>query len=664
MEADSLAGLEWLFTLFDGALDFLIVATAPFFSAIGKSINGWLPAVGFIALMIALIRLPADGPFKAIFSSTAIFLVITYGLSPTTMTLTGGSTIEATHGQRIAYSLVMSFNKTLNTALSQTMAELHVDGSFIPTSALIQYSVERTANQYANSDLARLIRDYNEQCSPSTRAFRDSADGTSIEAYHAVGLLGGGGLGIPEEKVSRIAQMKIVGQGAKDIIGSMPWSQMQTMQNMASSILDAGSIRERRAEGISALEKDAKSFVTSRAYALPTREYWTGIVSGNPESKPSYLKVSDAPGELAATMAQNVTAWQPEEGGKDAALGYVPKSCVEAYQVAQYAAEQAYNGLVETGSMKASGGQSTDSDTGVLAAQKAWMRVQQATFTGGEKAASSGLNSIVSGTISTWQLGKNALSWFELQTLLPLFVGAMAGIFWLVFIAGPIAFLLSPLRGVQSLTGWISMLVFPVLCILFAHLIAVSSSVVMSSAALAQAASAAGWQGGGADIDMVYGMIQMVFGVLLVASTWIATKLTGVSVTAILGAARSQAITGPQAIKATADLAASVAGFKKTALKFATQATQSGKNNGGGGGGGGGGNSKPSVRPKVSVAGGRAVQHTARGSGRGSYSGPSLNPTRPNIDSSRPASNNEKFTQGRTPRSQKPKSLSDHDEQN
>jgi hypothetical protein len=159
---------------------------------------------------------------------------------------------------------------------------------------------------------------------------------------------------------------------------------------------------------------------------------------------------------------------------------------------------------------------------------------------------------------------------------------------------------------------------------------------------------------------MVYGMIQMVFGVLLVASTWIATKLTGVSVTAILGAARSQAITGPQAIKATADLAASVAGFKKTALKFATQSTLSGKNNGGGGGG----NSKPSVRPTVSVAGGRAVQHTARGSGRGSYSGPSLNPTRPNIDSSRPASNNEKFAQGRTPRSQKPKSLSDHDEQN
>lgn len=660
MGADSLAGLEWLFALFDGALDFLIVATAPFFSAIGKAINAWLPAVGFIALIIALIRLPADGPFKAIFSTGAIFLIITYGLSPTTMTLTGGSTIEATHGQRIAYSLVMSLNKTLNAALSKTMAELHVDGAFIPTSALIQYSVERSANQYTNSDLARLIRDYNEQCSPSTRAFRESADGTSIEAYHAVGLLGGAGLGIPDEKVSRIAQMKIVGQGAKEIIGSMPWSQMQTMQNMASNILDAGAVRDRRAEGVSALEKDAKPFVTSRTYALPTREYWTAVVSGSPESKPSYLKVSDAPGQLAGKMTENVAAWQPEEGGKEAALGYAPKNCVEAYQVAQFAAEQAYNGLVETGSVKASGGQSTDSDTGVLAAQKAWMRVQQATFAGGEKAAPGGLNSIVSGTMSTWQMGKNAFAWLELQTLLPLFVGAMAGIFWLVFIAGPIAFLLSPLRGVQSLTSWISMLLFPVLCILFAHLIAVSSSVVMSSAALAQAASAAGWQGGGADIDMVYGMIQMVFGVLLGASAWLSTKLTGVSVTAMLGAARAQAVTAPEAIKATADLAASVAGFKKTALKFATQATPSGKNNGGGGGGGGN-----STKHPATVTGGfeQAAQQNPRGSSRGSYSGPSLNPRRPSIDSSRQASNSEKFAQGRTPRSQKPKSSRDQDDQ-
>ncbi|WP_447763869.1 hypothetical protein [Pseudomonas reinekei] len=657
MGADSLAGLEWLFGLFDGALDFLIVATAPFFSALGKSINAWLPAVGFIALIIALIRLPADGPFKAIFSTAAIFLVITYGLSPTTLTLTGGSTIEATHGQRIAYSLVMSFNRTLNATLNNTMAEMHVDGAFIPTSALIQYSVERSANEYANSDLARLIRDYNGQCSPSPRAIRDYADGTSIEAYHAVGLLGGSGLGIPDEKISRIAQMKIAGQGAKEIIGSMPWTQIQTMQNMANSILDAGSVRDRRAEGISALEKDAKPFVTARAYALPTREYWTAIASGNPESNPSYLKINDAPAELATKMINNVAAWQPEEGGKEAALGYAPKNCVEAYQVAQFASEQAYNGLVETGSVKASGGQNIDSDTGVLAAQKAWMRVQQATFAGGEKVAPSSLNAIVSGTMATWQMGKNAVAWLELPTLLPMFVGAMAGIFWLVLITGPIAFLLSPLRGFHSLTSWLSMLVFPVLCILFAHLIAVSSSVVMSSAALAQAASAAGWQGGGADIDMVYGMIQMVFGVLLLTATWLATKLTGVSVTAILGAARAQAVTAPQAIKATADLVTSLAGYKKAALKFASQAGPSGKNNGGGGGGGGSGSKGRAV-----VLNPAPRQYT-RGSDRGSYSGPSLNPKRTSIDNSRPASNANKFAQGRTPRSQKTRSPKDHDDQ-
>ncbi|MNI08086.1 hypothetical protein D3C73_611100 [compost metagenome] len=284
------------------------------------------------------------------------------------------------------------------------------------------------------------------------------------------------------------------------------------------------------------------------------------------------------------------------------------------------------------------------------------MRVQQATFAGGEKVAPSGLNAIVSGTMSTWQMGKNAVAWLELQTLLPMFVAAMAGIFWLVLITGPIAFLLSPLRGLHSLTSWISMLIFPVLCILFAHLIAVSSSVVMSSAALAQAASAAGWQGGGADIDMVYGMIQMVFGVLLLTATWLATKLTGVSVTAILGAARAQAVTAPQAMKATADLVASVAGYKKAALNFAAQAAPSGKNNGGGGGGGN------SIRGRGVILD-QAVQQNTQGSGRGNYSGPSLNPKRPSIDSARPASNANKFAQGRTPRSQKTRPSKDQDDQ-
>jgi hypothetical protein len=232
----------------------------------------------------------------------------------------------------------------------------------------------------------------------------------------------------------------------------------------------------------------------------------------------------------------------------------------------------------------------------------------------------------------------------------------MAGIFWLVLITGPIAFLLSPLRGFHSLTSWLSMLVFPVLCILFAHLIAVSSSVVMSSAALAQAASAAGWQGGGADIDMVYGMIQMVFGVLLLTATWLATKLTGVSVTAILGAARAQAVTAPQAMKATADLVTSLAGYKKAALKFASQAGPSGKNNGGGGGGGSG------TKGRAVVLNPAARQNT-QGSDRGNYSGPSLNPKRTSIDNLRPASNANKFAQGRTPRSQKTRLPKDRDDQ-
>ncbi len=221
MDSQSLAGLGWLFELFDGAVNFLIIATGPFLAMIGQEISEWFVAVAFLALIIMMIRLPIDGPWRAIFSTAAIFLAIVYGLQPTTLTLTNGTTVQATHAQRITYSLIMSFHVTLNRTIAETLAEANVDGQFIPTAALIDYSIERTAGQYANSDLGRLIRDYNKQCSPPPSLFATAAGKTKIGAYHAIGLFGGAGIGIPDDQVSRWAQIRIAGNTASDIVAAM-----------------------------------------------------------------------------------------------------------------------------------------------------------------------------------------------------------------------------------------------------------------------------------------------------------------------------------------------------------------------------------------------------------------------------------------------------------
>lgn len=585
MGADHLAGMEWLFGLFDKSVDFLIVSTASYLTAIGQAASWWVSSLGFIALIIIFFRFPTDGPFKAIFSSLAIFLACTLGLQPATLHLTVGSTVSGNLVQKIAYNLTMSISRSLNSAISKVSTS-DEDGNFIPTAALVEYSVERTASKYGNSDLGRLIRDYDKQCTPLAKNIGGDLTSSKIEAFHAVGLLGGAGLGIPDDRITRISQLKAAGQGISSMFLKFdPWSRSVGINDTLGKVTDIAAVRSRRAEGIAALEKINQPFISSKAYNLPTAEYWTGTVDGKSDAKPSYLKISDAPADMNASLEKNLAAWYPDEGGKTSSIDYTPVNCVEAYKVAQFAAEQAYKGIEETGSRKASGGQSASTEAGVISALRSWNRVQQAVFAGGQDKEPGMLNKVTSSAIASWQAGKSAMQYFELQTLLPAYVAGMAGLFWIVLMSAPIAVLLTIVRGVQMMTSWLMMLLFPVLCIFYVHLIAVCASVTMKSAAIAQAAQAAGWQGDGLDIDLVYGGLQTIFGILLAGGTWMATKLTGVVISPLGAAARNSVVSGPQAIESTYSAAKMVASKGRSAL------TDSRKGNGGGGDGSGSGGS-------------------------------------------------------------------------
>lgn len=647
MDDKSLADLSWLFGLFDEVLDFLILSTAPFLAMMGAEISGWLIAIGYAALMYIMIRLPFDGPWRALFSGALIFLVITYGLQPTTLTLTSGATVQTTHAQHISYNLIMVLNQTLNSAISKTMAAAHVDGQFIPTASLIDHSVQRTAAQYANSDLGRLIRDYNEQCSPTpTTDSVTPTSGAEVQAYHAIGLLGGAGLGIPEDQVSRWAQVKIVGRGVADIADALnPWSNNTGGMDTINNVLGAEAVRTRRAAGLAALEKENRVFSASgsQPYTLPTKEYWAALASGQSGAKLSYLRLSEAPEDIRENLIAHTVAWNPDEG-KEETLGYNPKSCVEAYKVAQFAAEQAYRAVTEIGNKNASNGQNTDTEASSIAAGRSWMKIQQAVFAGGPEQQPGQANTFFAGTVASWQMLKSYLDWLELKTLLPAYVAVQAGFFWLVFLTGPIALAISPIMGVENLAQWIGRLFFPVLCVTFAHLLAACASIFMSSVALAQAALSAGWQGGGADLDLMYGALQMLFGVLLAASTWLAASMTRVSIGALARTARGTVVSGPEAINASLNLLArslSSIGLGLDASKG--KRPRPGNNNGGGDGG-----ASREERHQMS----RSI------TARDTYSSTS-NRWKPSPELSRPpqlnqpASNSDRFAAGRTPRSQK-----------
>jgi hypothetical protein len=412
-----------------------------------------------------------------------------------------------------------------------------------------------------------------------------------------------------------------------------------------NNVLDAEAVRTRRAEGLAALEKTNQVFVSSdsQPYNLPTQEHWAALASGRSDAKLGYLSLSEAPEDIRDSLIDHAMVWTPE-GGKEAGIGYEPRTCVEAYKVAQFAAEQAYRAFTEIGDKRASNGQSTDTEAGSIAAGRSWMKIQQAVFAGGPEQQPGQANTLFAGTVASWQMLKSYLSWLELQTLLPAYVAAQAGFFFLVFLTSPIALAMSPLMGVESLAQWIGRLFFSVLCIIFAHLLAVCASVTMSSVALAQAALSAGWQGGGADLDLLYGALQMVFGVLLAASTWLASSMTRVSISALARAVRGTVVSGPEAVSASLNLLArSLSSIGLGADASKRKRPRPGNNNGGGGGG--------ASRPEQ--------QHTSRSiTARDTYSS-SSNRWKPSPELSRPphlnqpASNSDRFAAGRTPRSQK-----------
>lgn len=575
------AGFGWIFAVWADVGTTLLAATEPIFIAINNSSTGLVSGVAFLWLFTVLLRI-ADGGFaRGFVGGLVIFFVIMLGMRPAVVLLPSGASITLIEMQATMLRAAMAVHQIYRSALGQVLDAHSIAGTIVPAQAAVDDIAARGTQVYQGTDLARLIADYNASCAPDRTELAGAQHAAKIESLHAVGLLGGGGLGIPDEQIGLIAQARAAGGGiATYITGSREenggWLNYLVGGGAArkglEQALDLSAIQSRREAGVAALE-NAGPFMGGR-YALPTTGHWAALLSGQTDAAPSYLPISLIPGQTSQIIDADAQATM-----------FTPKSCVEAYRIAQLGAEQAYLALKNSGETIA-GGQRVSAEVGAVSTAVAWQRFMGRSLER-TMGMSSGSASAAAGVLASVQAAKDLAGWLDLQTLLPGYVLLSAWLFWLVLLAAPLALLLAPLRGVSVLISWVSLLFFPVVAMLFAHALIVAVSLVMASVAIGQAAAASGWTGAGAEFDAVRGFMGAIAAMLLAITTWISSSLMGVSPGGLAGS-----LTGAMAT------ATGVGGFAARAVGTVVALSRLGALGAAGGRGRGGGSSgSPSPRP-------------------------------------------------------------------
>jgi hypothetical protein len=576
------AGFAWIFSLWQDVGMTMLAATQPIFLAINNSSVELVAAIGFVWLAMVLLRLPEGGVARALVGGAVIFLVVAYGMRPVEVVLPSGASVTLIEAQATPLKVSMAVHQLYRGALDDVLSEhTSLAGTIIPAQQAVDDIAARSAQLYQGTDLARLIHDYNASCAPSPAEIAGAEHASKVEALHAVGLVGGGGLGIPDEQVGLIAQAREIASGVeKFMLGSV-----EENGGFLNYLLGGGaalkgvekahdlrSISERREAGLEAL-KTAGPFQGDR-YALPTREHWTALFAGQTDTNPSYLPITLISGQKSQLVRDDIQG-----------IMFKPTSCADAYRVAQLGAEQAYLALGDAGGTMA-GGQRVSAEVGAVSTAVAWQRFMTRSLqkTTGLTEEGAGLGA---GILASVQMFKDLSGWLDLQTLLPGYVMLSALLFWLVLLAAPLALLLSPLRGASILISWISLLLFPVVAMLFAHALIVAISLIMAAVAIGQAGAASGWAGSGADYDALRGFMGAIAAVLLALITWISSSLTGVSLGGLAGS-----LTGAMAT------ATGVGGFVGRVVGTAMAINRlgsigaaggRGRSSGGSGGSGGGG---------------------------------------------------------------------------
>ena len=317
-----IGNFSWLFESGHDAFYTALLSSSGTQTGILRAVSGLVESGLYLAVILAVVRALAAG--HKVWSALASCALSVALLSPTTIQVEGRAPIPAVAAQ---WALVVPLGSIYS------IFTLAIRGSEPGTALLVEDLGARQAQPFAGSDLAALMYDYQRYCQPLP-----SVSGVSTEAWQAVGLKGGGGLGVPEAHLQIFSQETI--SKARDAMFGWfgPF-------RAVSAVTGAWSAANRREEGVAALQKIQGQWPANRSYALPSADDWSARF-GKSDQQAAVTESYLDPRKVAGGNLFAAEGTYPDSYA--GTPPFAPANCYEAYLAAQAGAEEAYRGLRST----------------------------------------------------------------------------------------------------------------------------------------------------------------------------------------------------------------------------------------------------------------------------------------------------------------------------
>lgn len=564
MDAEGLAGFDWIFSHWSNLVVSTLIGIAPVTAAIGAASRALVIPAMFLAITLLLIAL-LRGRFAALGEKAALVLIVLWGLQPTTLQFPGRAPLEVLRIQAVLAQAGGVVQGVYSSALSKALAANSAGGRIIPTQAVLDDAVERSVAMFGNSDLGALIRDYNQRCGPRP----GDVSQADVRAWQSIGLLGGGGLGVPDDTISNLNQLRELAGGAVDLLGAVIG--IDSNLGDIGQAFNLSSLNWNREKALQALgsQKVPDAFNQERRrYQLPGQGYWEGQFSGQNQQRVDYLRVSEAPAE--ARHGPNLLVREHEDPYWD--RQFVPTNCVEAFHIAQYGAEQAYRALEKLGKERAP--TTLDATSGTVGSVVAWSRLMGRLGDGEQGSSATG--AALGAATGLFQSVKSYLQWIDLQVLMPMALTLAGAGFAVTLVLAPVFVLVAIVAGMRVMTVLVSSLAFCTFYTIFCQSLAVGASLLYASVVFGQSAAASGWTGDGVAWEMLRVCLSGVCAVLLFGAVWFSSKLTGTTIGGLTAAARNSIGTPTEAAKMAATTVAMAAGISRIARAMGSSERASG----------------------------------------------------------------------------------------
>ncbi|SFB14667.1 hypothetical protein SAMN05216248_10356 [Pseudomonas simiae] len=492
--------------LFQSGLDAMIsslISMGTKNAELAETVRQLARAVPYISLSWIIWNLvrgrPTSMPFGIFITSLFVFIA----LQPETVTFPGRASMEMTKGQSFTLQVVLpTYEK-----LVQVYRTKDNDQSAL----MIADLTEREITPFMGSDLAKLIKDYKVYCEPSPN------DDSSVPetTWQAIGLRGGGALGVPDSQVS------ILSSATADKVSGLTFSWFPQIRQ-ALTLIDTYKASERRSAGKAALEKlSSDKWPTGKRYLLPNESGWKSRLSGGVDEPAGYLN----PWEIADGSLSDPALLAEPSGVNNRYL--VPENCYEAYQAAQAGAEEGYRAV---GDRIRPSNLAPDTEPSVVAGVRAWSDVVNKSlgslYSGSDGSSfGSKVRENASEAIGALNEANGALATLDLAAKLPWFVYLTAmGQAALIHIF-PLVALLACVFGIEILLYWIRLLVFTYLSLFFAEGILYLVASQLASISFIQAATAINSSGTPMEINGMRGVLAGGAGFVILVATWAAAAL-------------------------------------------------------------------------------------------------------------------------------------------